>query len=121
MYSRDNAGRDNRISFYVFNLDGGEGIGSYFQDANNPVQAGEWLQVVGAADTERTYIYVNGAPIDSDVYAGKIQPQRGTAPLRIGTRDLKSYFQVEIREVRIWNRKLEDAEIGGCVNSTALR
>ncbi len=112
MYSQDNdAGRDNRISFYVFNLDGGEGVGSYYQDLNNPVQAGVWLHVVGAADTERTYIYINGAPIDSDVYAGKIQPQRGTAPLRIGTRDLKSYFEGEIREVRIWNRKLEDTEI----------
>jgi hypothetical protein len=112
IYSQDNdAGRDNRISFYVFNPDGGEGVGSHYQDPDNPVQAGVWLHVAGAADTERTYIYINGAPIDSDVYRERIQPQRGTAPLRIGTRDFKSYFQGEIREVRLWNRKLADAEI----------
>lgn len=121
MYSQDNdAGRDNRISFYVFNPDGGKGVGSYYQDPNNPVQAGVWLQVVGAADTQRTYIYINGAPIDSDVYAETIQPQRGTAPLRIGTRDLKSYFQGEIREVRIWNRKLDDTEIAALYASDSV-
>ncbi|MBZ5560920.1 MAG: LamG domain-containing protein [Acidobacteriia bacterium] len=121
MYSQDNnVGRDNRISFYVFNPEGGEGIGSYYQDPNNPVQAGVWLHAVGAADTERTYIYINGAPIDTDVYAGQIQPQHGTAPLRIGTRDLKSFFEGEIREVRIWNRKLADEEVAALFASVSV-
>src|SRR5262249_55211295 len=53
----DNPPRPNRISFYVFNPAGGEGIGSYFQE---PVIAGEWLHVVGTADGERTAIYKNG-------------------------------------------------------------
>jgi hypothetical protein len=75
---------------------------------------------VGAADTERTYIYINGAPIDSDVYIKQIQPRRGTAPLRIGTRDFKSYFQGEIREVRLWNRKLADAEIAALFSSGSV-
>lgn len=112
MYSADNTvGRANRISFYLFNLAGGEGTGSHYQDSTHPVQAGVWLHVVGAADAERTHIYVNGSKKDSDVYTSTIQPQRGTAPVRIGTRDFNSYFQGEIREIRFWNRKLDDSEI----------
>src|SRR6266702_6673572 len=38
----DDPPRPNRVSFYVFNLVGGEGIGSYFQE---PVRAGEWIHV----------------------------------------------------------------------------
>ena len=61
IYSADNnVGRANRTSFYVFNLAGGLGVGSPYQDPNNPVQVGVWIQVVGAADTERTYIYISG-------------------------------------------------------------
>jgi len=118
IYSADNrVGRANRISFYLFNLNGGEGIGSHFQDPNNPVQAGVWIHVVGAADAQRTYLYINGTKIDSDVYAPSIQPQHGTAPLRIGTRDFNSYFQGDIREVRVWNRKLDDSEIATLFSS----
>ena len=114
MYSLDNTdGRANRISFYVFNLDGGLGVGSYYQDPNNPIQVGVWIHVVGSADSAKTYIFINGAPIASDVYRGRIQPQRGTAPMRIGTRDFNSFFEGEIREVRVWNRTLTDAEVAG--------
>ncbi len=109
MYSQDNdEGRGNRISFYVFNLAGGLGVGSYFQDDLHP---GEWLHVVGAADAQRTCIFRDGLKRDSDVYTGKVTPQAGSAPLRIGTRDLKSFFHGEIRDVRIWNRMLTDAEV----------
>jgi hypothetical protein len=121
MYSLDNdVGRDNRISFYVFNPEGGEGIGSHYQDPNNPVRTNVWLHVVGAADAASTYIYVNGALIDSDIYIERIQPRRGTAPLRIGTRDLNSYFQGDMREVRVWNRKLADAEIAALYSSDSV-
>lgn len=109
MYSQDNTeGRGNRISFYVFNPGGGLGVGSYFQDE---LQRGEWIHVVGAADGERTYIYRDGTRRDSDVYVGKVSPQPGGAPLRIGTRDLNSFFAGEIRAVRVWTRLLTDAEI----------
>lgn len=109
MYSEDNTeGRGNRISFYVFNASGGLGIGSHFQDTLDP---GQWIHVVGTADTRRTSIYRDGVKRDSDVYAGKITPQAGGAPLRIGTRDLNSFFQGEISEVRLWNRVLTDGEI----------
>src|SRR5712691_8385447 len=121
MYSGDNTeGRDNRISFYVFNPDGGLGVGSYFQDPNNPVQAGVWLHVVGAADSQSTYIYVNGSLKDTDVYQGTIQPHHGTSPVRIGTRDLHSYFQGEIRQVRFWNRLLGPDEVASLYSSDTV-
>lgn len=122
IYNLDNSeNRPNRISFYVFNLSGGEGIGSYFQD---PVAAGEWIHVTGVADSERTYIYKNGVYRKCDQYRGVgdgscqkytpdrwIQPQAGTAPVRIGTRDLHSFFQGAIAGVRMWNRALAADEI----------
>jgi hypothetical protein len=118
MYSQDNTeGRGNRISFYVFNPGGGLGTGSYFQDE---LQPGQWIHVVGAADGERTYIYRDGAKRDSDVYAGKVSPQVGGAPLRIGTRDLNSFFAGEIRAIRIWNRLLTDAEITDLYNADVV-
>src|SRR6266581_3891365 len=68
MYSlHDTEDRHNRISFYVFNSEGGEGIGSYFED---PVRVGEWLHVVGVADRQRTYIYKNGLFRKCDQYRG---------------------------------------------------
>jgi hypothetical protein len=119
--TKDDPPRPNRISFYVFNLAGGQGIGSYFQE---PVTPGEWMHVVGTADAERTSIYKNGEFKDCDRYTGSgpgpchsyspdrwIVPQRGNSPLRIGTRDLRSFFQGAIREVRIWNRALSADEV----------
>jgi len=109
IYSQDNVvGRDNRISFYVFNSEGHIGIGSHFQE---PLSPGIWIHVVGVADGERTSIYRDGIFKDSDVYAGQITPVHGTAPMRIGTRDFNSFFQGEIREVRVWNRALTAAEV----------
>jgi len=68
MYSANNTEhRANRISFYLFNSQGGLGIGSYFQD---PITPGEWIHVVGVADTERTAIYKNGVFRKCDQYRG---------------------------------------------------
>jgi hypothetical protein len=122
MYSQDNQeNRANRISFYVFNQSGGLGIGSYFQDAVTP---GEWIHVVGVADGQQTRIYKNGVARDCDQYMGNddpkcshyppnlwITPRHGNAPLRLGTRDLHSYFQGALAGVRIWNRALSADEI----------
>jgi hypothetical protein len=55
-------------------------------------------------DLTFTYIFINRAFIDSDIYLGKAHPHRGTAPLRLGTRDFNSFFEGEIRAVRVWNR-----------------
>ena len=122
MYSQGNAeNRGNRISFYVFNAQGGEGVGSYFEDAIIP---GQWLHVVGVADSQRTYMYKNGELRRCDQYRGsgdgtcvkhpiQVDPEAGSAPVRIGTRDLKSFFKGDIREVRIWDRALTGSEISG--------
>ncbi len=107
--------RPNRISFYVFNLQGGEGVGSYFQD---PVQAGEWIHVVGIADGQNTFIYKNGVLRQSQSYAGIITSQHGIAPVRIATRDLKSFFLGAISGVRFWSRALAASEVQMVFNGT---
>jgi Concanavalin A-like lectin/glucanases superfamily len=100
--------RPNRISFYVFNLQGRQGVGSYFQE---PVQVGEWIHVVGIADGQNSSIYKNGVFKQSQSYAGIITPQRGAAPVRMATRDFHSFFLGAIRGVRFWNRALTAAEV----------
>jgi len=122
MYNESNTEkppRPNRISFYVFNSDGGLGVGSYFQ---KPVKAKEWIQVTGVVDGHRTYIYRNGAFERCDEFQGSpdgvcqahpevIRPQSNDAPLRIGTRDSRSFFQGGLAEIRIWERALSSSEI----------
>jgi len=105
MYQEGNAeGRVNRISFYAFNLMGGLGAGSYFQD---PLAAGTWLHVVGRIDAVNTSIFCNGNQRDTDELSGyDIVPEHGTAPVRIGTRDLQSYFQGAISRVAIYGAPL---------------
>lgn len=130
MYSRDNSERRaNRISFYLFNPNGGLGIGSYFQDAITP---GEWMQVVGVVDGQHTAIYKNGVYRSCDDYRGgtddgcqrytglAIAPQHGTAPLRMGTRDLHSFFQGALADIFIWNRPLSSDEIAALYQQNAL-
>src|SRR5580704_1478722 len=98
MYSLGNTeGRENRISFYIFNPQGGLGIGSHFQD---PVTPGQWIHVVGVIDAHNTYLYKDGVLRDCDQYAPGpkqagcdqynffITPANGAAPLRMGTVDL---------------------------------
>jgi hypothetical protein len=109
----DNPPRPNRISFYVFNLEGGKGVGSYFQE---PVVVGEWIHVVGMADGEKTSIYKNGVFKQSQAYTGPgtsliITPAHGTTPVRIATRDFNSFFLGAVRGVRIWSRALTASEV----------
>jgi hypothetical protein len=118
MYSLTQPGpRQNRISFYAFKLDGGRGCGSYFQD---PIQPGQWLQVVGVVDqsVSKVSIYKNGQLRHSDSYASlSPAPQPGSAPLRIGSKDLTSYFQGAIGPIWIWNRPLSSSEVGALFSS----
>jgi len=60
-----NPPRPNRISFYVFNPEGGEGVGSYFQDT---LHQGRWIFVVGVADSTRTYMYRVMRTIDGAIH-----------------------------------------------------
>jgi len=102
--------RANRVSFYVFNLRGGRGCGSYSQD---PIVPGRWMDVVGVADASArtTTIYKNGVPRHTNSFAGIITPAAGGAPLRIGSKDFLSFFRGAIGPVRIWNRPLAADEV----------
>jgi hypothetical protein len=112
MYNQDTSGakdaRNNWISFYVFNPDGGLGVGSH---SKRPVEVGEWIHVVGTANRHKTHIYRDGKLEDQDVYEGQIKPMHGNTNLQIGTKDLHSHFEGEIREVRIWSRALSKEEV----------
>ena len=124
----DSPPRPNRISFYLFNPAGGLGVGSYVQV---PIHRGKWMQIVGVADSSRTYFYKDGQFIRCDTYRGPVQgsceihyqappnqdlqlvihPQAGPAPLRLGTKDLGSFFEGGLTRVRLWNRALAASEI----------
>jgi hypothetical protein len=122
MYSYTNEERPprpNRISFYLFNLEGGLGEGSFFQE---PVRVREWIHMTAVAGGGDTAIYRDGEYVRCDEYNGpaghgcashgeRIHPMPGNAPLRLGTRDLKSFFQGGLSQVRIWNRQLSAVEI----------
>ncbi len=119
MYSLVNdESRPNRISGYAFNLAGGLGVGSYFQDS---LTAGQWIHtvlVINTADTDGTYpmgytkIYKNGAQRDQDDLSPlSIIPGNGTAPLRIGTRDFNSFFEGAIGKVAIYNYELSAFQV----------
>jgi hypothetical protein len=119
MYSYTNSeNRPNRISGYAFNATGGLGVGSYFQDA---LTAGQWIHyviVINTVDTTGTYpmgytkIYKNGVQRDKDNLASlNIVPTNGTAPLRIATRDLNSFFDGAIGKVAVYNYELSPYQI----------
>lgn len=110
MYQRGNdEDRENRISFYAFNPNGGLGAGSYFQDN---VEVGEWIHYVGSFDDVRTYIFKNGNQRDSDLLSGyDIEPRNGDAPVRIATRDRNSYFFGAIARVAFYDTRLSEARI----------
>jgi hypothetical protein len=111
--------RPNRISFYVFNPQGGLGVGSYVQVK---VAKGHWMGVVGMADDKCTYFYENGQNVRCSTYRGPAQgeceiqeqngtqvvidPQPGSAALRLGTKDLGSFLEGGLSRVRLWNRTL---------------
>ena len=112
MYSDDNTdSRQNRLCFYLFNLDGGFGAGSYVQEDVAPNQ---WLHLVATVDGVNIAFYKNGLLKDTDPYPDEpyyISPANGSAPIRIGTRDFGSFFAGAIDDVRIFNRVLSQSEI----------
>jgi Concanavalin A-like lectin/glucanases superfamily len=118
-YSKKSA-RPNRISAYIFNAAGGEGAGAYFQDE---LVAGEWIHMVacyepGDKDSSAgVQIYKNGKlrkgpPSKGTLYKTYgIVPAHGSAPLRLGTRDLKSFLVGGLDEVAVYPRVLAASEI----------
>jgi hypothetical protein len=118
IYSQGNTeNRQNRISFYVFNAEGGQGVGSHFQDVLEP---GEHIHVVATVDHQQTSIYRDGIRRDSDIYKGQITTQAGKAPVRIGTRDFNSFFKGRIYEVRFWNRCLTNNEVANLFSTNLV-
>jgi hypothetical protein len=114
MYSlRNREGRPNRISGYAFNPDGGQGSGSHFEER---VRVGRWIHyalVINTKSRSPRYptgyvkVYENGRLRDTDALIGeRIVPRNGDAPLRIGTRDFRSFFKGAIGKVAIYNREV---------------
>jgi hypothetical protein len=111
--------RPNRISAYIWNADGGEGAGAYFEE---PLTAGKWIYVVAVYEPVtkpnagvliyRDGVLKKGPPSKGTLYnTYNIKPKRGTAPLRLGTRDLGSFLVGGLDEVAIYPRVLAPAEI----------
>lgn len=106
-----NSDRPNRVSCYAFNIGGGLGAGSYFQDV---FTVNQWVHVTAVYDypNNSIKIYKNAVLRDSDTFSSyDIIPQNGSAPLRIGTRDFASYFKGCLDDLRIYNRVLTQSEI----------
>src|SRR5262249_192279 len=97
--------RPNRVSAYIWNPAGGEGAGAYFQDK---LVKGRWLHIVACYQPgDKTnpaagvQVYKDsqlrlGPPSPGTLYSNPeflIMPAHGTAPLRLGTRDLGSFFR----------------------------
>lgn len=119
MYSYNNTeNRTNRISGYAFNPGPAEGAGSYFQD---PVIVGQWIYytlTINTINVDSTYptgytkIYKNGIYRDQDSLSGYgIIPQNGSAPMRIGTRQLKSFFKGAIGKVALFDYELSSSQL----------
>jgi Concanavalin A-like lectin/glucanases superfamily len=121
MYSSDNTeGRGNRTSFYLFNLTGGLGAGSYVQEGVAP---GTWYHYVAVMDmsTDTIKWYKNGVLRDQDSFINSefhINARDGTALVRIGTKDFASYFKGAIDNVAIYNRALSASEVVQLYNDT---
>ncbi len=113
MYSRSNTERrDNRTSFYLFNLIG-EGAGSFVQEQVIPRRWYHYVAVMSYKDDTITW-YKNGKQQDQDPFINSwrhVDPKNGIAPIRIGTRNFKSYFKGAIDDVRIYDWTLSAAEV----------
>jgi hypothetical protein len=121
-YSLSSPSRPNRISAYIWNAPGGEGAGAYFEDQ---LTAGRWIHVVAVYDAgdradpnAGVSIYrdgvLRGSPAKSRGarYASyDIVPASGSAPVRLGSRDLESFFTGALAEVAIYPRALGPADI----------
>jgi hypothetical protein len=116
----------NRFAAYAFNLAGGTAPGVQWtggvastDDGTPPVlTAGQWVHVAVVIDTVTVdangdgviSLYRNGVLMDHRAMTG-ITPGDGTAPLRIGTRDLNSYFQGAIGKVAVYSKAVSAARL----------
>lgn len=120
MYSKENTEvpvRPNRISAYVFNLAGGKGSGAYFQDK---VQANTWMMITFVIDDQPSAAWPAGyiAIYKNDQLRGQVsiaqfnvKPHAATAPLRVATRQLQSFFEGAIGKVAVFDYVLSASQI----------
>lgn len=112
MYSLTNSAsppRPNRISGYAFNLSGGLGSGSYFQDS---VTRGAWIHVAVIIDRHDVSVYKNGVLRKTTPLSQfNVTPAPGSAPVRIATRDLYSFFKGAIGKFALYPRALTAAQL----------
>jgi hypothetical protein len=117
-YSRE-AARRNRISAYVWNANGHQGAGAYVQV---PLLPRRWLYLVATFDdprqpNARVRLYKDGAPSPHNSSSGTlyrsfgVRPRHGPAPVRLGTRDLRSFLTGGLDEVAIYPRVLSAKEV----------
>ncbi len=114
--------RPNRVSAYIFNSGPGLGSGAYVED---DIKAGKWMHLVavfdpGDATNPKAGVSIfkdgklAGSPATSPgaLYkAYDVMPVAGSAPLRLGSRDKKSFFTGALDEVAIYPRALTAREI----------
>jgi concanavalin A-like lectin/glucanase superfamily protein len=128
-YSRNSVTRPNRISAYIWNPNGGEGAGAYFQDQ---LVTGAWIHIVAVYEPgdmssdppAGVHIYKNGVhrqgpPSPGTLYRTySLVPANGNLPVRLGTRDAAtsggasvSYLTGGLDEVAVYPRVLSADEI----------
>jgi len=114
--------RPNRVSAYIFNSGPGLGSGAYVEEDIKP---GKWMHIVAVFDPgdatnpkAGVSLYKDGklalSPATSPgaLYkAYNVMPVAGDSPLRLGTRDKKSFFTGALDEVAIYPRALAAREI----------
>jgi hypothetical protein len=129
-YSKESQIRSNRISAYLWNADGKEGAGAYFQDDLTDM-VGEWMHIVavyepGDKDTPgagvriyRDGVKKHGPPTQGTRYSDyDVVPIQGTLPVRLGTRDAATrgeaavgYLTGGLDEVAIYPYAFDDAQV----------
>lgn len=126
MYSKINQEvpvRPNRVSAYVFNLAGGKGSGSYFQDQ---IQANAWMMITMIIDDQPSAAWPSGyvAIYKNDQLRGQVSisqfnvtPQASTAPFCVATRQLESYFQGAIGKVAVFDYVLSPQRVAAIYNA----
>jgi hypothetical protein len=120
MYSRTNTEvpeRPNRVSAYVFNVGGGKGSGTYFQDR---IQPDSWMMVTFIINDHSSSAWPAGyvAIYKDDQLRGQVSisqfdvtPRSAGAPLRIATRQLGSFFEGAIGKVAVFDYVLSPQQV----------